>query len=93
MTHSHQCDGIVLEQLVNKKFAYIGMMGSQRKIDILFSELQAKGMSDSQLRKVHAPIGLAIGCQNPKEIAISIAAELIQQKNLLSQHKREVGLR
>jgi len=84
MTHSHQSDGIVLEQLLNKEFAYIGMMGSQRKIEVLFSELQAKGISKSQLSKVHAPIGLALACQNPKEIAISIAAQLLQQKNLSS---------
>ena len=85
MTHSHHSDGIALEQLLNKQFAYLGMMGSQRKIAVLFSQLQDKGFSESQLSKVHAPIGLAIACQNPKEIAMSIAAQLIQQKNLFSQ--------
>jgi len=86
MTHSHHCDGIVLEQLLNKEFAYLGMMGSQKKIAVLFSKLLAKGLSESQLSKIHAPIGLAISSQNPKEIAISIAAELIQQKNSSYQH-------
>jgi len=81
MTHSHRTDEIALAQLYNKKLAYLGLMGSQRKIDILFSHLYQQGVKPEQLKHLHAPIGLHIGSQTPQEIAISIASELIIQKN------------
>jgi xanthine dehydrogenase accessory factor len=54
------------------------MIGSQRKNRMIFDRLRAEGVPEEQLAKVHAPIGLSIGAQTPAEIAVSIAAQLIQ---------------
>ena len=48
-----------------------------RKIQILFDQLRRQGVSQDILDTIHAPIGLEIGADTPEEIAISIAAELI----------------
>jgi len=81
MTHSHHTDQQALEALINKKFAYLGMMGSKNKIETLFLRLRDKGISELQLSSVYAPVGLKIPCNNTQEIAISIAAQLIECKN------------
>lgn len=57
---------------------YIGMIGSRAKNKAVFSRLQAKGVSQDLLQKVHAPIGLNIGAETPEEIAVSIIAEIIK---------------
>lgn len=59
-------------------YQYIGMIGSQKRINWVYQELQKSGISRHQLEKIHAPIGLAIGALTPEEIAISIGAELIR---------------
>jgi xanthine dehydrogenase accessory factor len=78
VTRGHLCDHAVLEQALHKEFAYIGMIGSRRKRDLIYKDLLAKGISGASLDKVHAPIGLSIQAETPEEIAISIAAELIE---------------
>jgi xanthine dehydrogenase accessory factor len=57
------------------------MIGSKRKIRLIFDDLLAEGVSQQALNKVHAPVGLDIGSQTVPEIAISIAAELIADRN------------
>ena len=59
---------------------YVGMIGSGKKIQTLYSNLRKKGISQEKLKKVHAPIGLDIGAETPEEIAVSIVAEMIQVK-------------
>jgi xanthine dehydrogenase accessory factor len=54
------------------------MIGSRAKNQIVFSNLLAQGISQKQLDRVHAPIGLNIHAQTTEEIAISILAEIIQ---------------
>ncbi|MDO4453848.1 MAG: XdhC family protein [Eubacteriales bacterium] len=61
-----------------KQIGYIGMIGSRKKVEQVFERLEREGISREQLGKVHAPIGLKIGAKTPEEIAVSIAAELIQ---------------
>lgn len=80
MTHSHQTDKQVLAELVNHSFAYLGVLGSQRKIKVMQQHLAGK-ISKQHWQSIHAPLGLAINSQTPMEIAISIAAELIQEIN------------
>ena len=58
--------------------AYIGMIGSQRKVDRVFAELRERGIADADLARVHAPIGLDIGADSPMEIAVSIMAEVLK---------------
>jgi len=56
---------------------YIGMIGSRNKIQTVYGRLQEKGVAPEKLKRVHAPIGLAIGALTPEEIAVSIVAEMI----------------
>jgi len=73
-------DEVILSQLIQKGFKYIGMVGSQRKIRTMEEELQKQGVSKEALSKLQAPIGVDIGAETPEEIAISIAAEIIATK-------------
>ena len=80
MTHSHQTDQQVLVELFNKPFAYLGILGSKRKIKVLQRNLAAT-ISKADWSSIHTPIGLPINSQTPMEIAISIGAELINVIN------------
>jgi len=77
-THSHQHDEVVLEWAVGTPAKYIGVIGSRTKNETIFSHLRARGISQEQLDRVHAPIGLEIEAQTPEEIAVSILAEIIK---------------
>jgi xanthine dehydrogenase accessory factor len=57
------------------------MIGSKRKIRLIYEDLIAKGVSAQALERVHAPLGFDIGSQTVPEIAVSIVAELIAQRN------------
>lgn len=81
MTFGYRTDGQVIRQLLGRKFAFIGLLGSRSKIDQMWKELKSEGFSEDQLRKVHAPVGLPIKSQTPDEIAVSIAAQIIQIRN------------
>lgn len=78
VTRGHAFDLTVLEQAVKRNLKYVGMIGSTRKISILFDHLRQQGVSEERLQAIHAPIGIGIGADTPEEIAISIAAELIR---------------
>lgn len=80
MTHSHQRDAWVLARLAGKNVPYIGLMGSRKKIAAIKQALAGQ-LPEAALQRLHAPIGLAIGSHTPAEIAVSIAAELIQVIN------------
>lgn len=81
MTYGHQADEKVLGQLLRKKLRYLGLLGSPAKNACIFARLEKKGFSCRALGRVRAPVGLAIHSHTPEEIAISIAAEIIQEKN------------
>lgn len=81
MTSSHASDGQILGQLLSKKIKYLGMMGSEKKVKFIFRSLLDLGYSQQLLDKVDAPIGLDIDSETPMEIAVSIAARIIQVKN------------
>jgi xanthine dehydrogenase accessory factor len=78
VTRGHLHDLVVLEQALVTPARYIGMIGSGRKIRMVFDNLREKGVSEDLLSRVHAPIGLDIGAETPEEIAVSILAELIE---------------
>jgi xanthine dehydrogenase accessory factor len=78
VTRGHQHDEIVLEWAVGTPAKYVGMIGSKTKNETIFSHLMAKGITNQQLERVHAPIGLKIEAQTPEEIAVSILAEVIK---------------
>ena len=80
VTRGHLYDGEVLEQAIQTKAGYIGMIGSKRKIAVLYKGLKEKGVKKELLDRVYAPIGLHIHSETPAEIGISIVAELIRAK-------------
>ena len=68
---------MVLAQALKTPAAYIGMIGSRRKRDTIYTALLDEGFTDADIARVRCPIGLGIGADTPEEIAVSIAAELI----------------
>jgi len=82
MTRGHNHDEEALYHLCRTSADYIGMIGSKRKIKLIYEDLIAKGIPEEVLAKVHAPLGLSIGSQTVPEIAVSIVAELIRCRNL-----------
>jgi len=78
VTREHKDDAQVLEWAAATRAAYVGMIGSRKKIQKIFSYLKTKGITQEQLDRVHSPIGLPIGAETPEEIAVSIMAEIIQ---------------
>jgi xanthine dehydrogenase accessory factor len=82
VTRGHHHDEEALYHLAPTRAGYVGMIGSKRKIRLIFEDLLARGMAAEALARVHAPLGLDIGSQTVPEIAISIVAELIACRNL-----------
>jgi xanthine dehydrogenase accessory factor len=82
MTRGHNHDEEALYHLCRTSAGYVGMIGSKRKIKLIYEDLIAKGIPEEVLAKVHAPLGLSIGSQTVPEIAVSIVAELIRCRNL-----------
>ena len=81
MSFGYRTDDIIIRRLLGRKYKFIGMLGSQEKMNTLYKNLLADGFSQAQLDQVHAPIGLDIKSETAAEIAISVAAQLIQIKN------------
>ncbi|HVW00835.1 MAG TPA: XdhC family protein, partial [Planctomycetaceae bacterium] len=82
VTRGHHHDEEALYHLAETPARYVGMIGSKRKIKLIFEDLLHEGISRDALMRVHAPLGLDIGSQTVPEIAISIVAELIAHRNL-----------
>ncbi len=90
VTRGHQHDKPIVEQAVKTQAAYVGMIGSRRKIALMWKELEAKGISRETLDAVYAPIGLDIGADSPEEIAVSVVAELIQVRRFQGKSQHDV---
>lgn len=82
VTRGHAHDEEALYHLATTNAGYVGMIGSKRKIRMIFDDLLAKNIPAEALAKVHAPLGFEIGSQTVPEIAVSIVAELIACRNL-----------
>jgi xanthine dehydrogenase accessory factor len=81
MTFGYRSDDIATRAMLGKPFKFFGVLGSGYKIKKLFSDYIAGGYDESLIRSLHAPVGLPINSRTPEEIAVSIAAEIIQVKN------------
>lgn len=78
VTRGHRHDADALRVALHKQAAYVGMIGSRRKITVIYRDLLEKGEATlEQLSRVHAPLGLDIGAETVGEIAVSILAELV----------------
>ncbi len=80
MTADMKSDARGLLGVAGKPFPFIGVMGSKAKIAAIFKELRAAGISESDLQKITAPVGLPMRSNTPQEIAISVAAQLLQME-------------
>jgi xanthine dehydrogenase accessory factor len=80
VTRGHKYDYDALKDVLNRgiELAYIGMVGSQRRVRAALEQLVREGIPSATLAKVYSPIGLDIEAQTPEEIAVSIVAELIR---------------
>jgi len=76
-TRGHEHDQTVLRQVIATPAAYIGMIGSRRKVRTVFEHLLAEGIAEEKLGRVYAPVGLRTGGQTPAEIALGILAEIL----------------
>ncbi len=79
MTHSHALDQAILEACLPRihDFAYVGLIGSDRKWARFRERLVAKGFDETAVDAVRSPIGLVRGPKEPRAIALSVAAELL----------------
>lgn len=90
VTRGHQHDEQALKAVLDSSARYIGMIGSRRKIKIIFEDLLHGGASSERLSRVHAPIGFDIGSVTVEEIALSIAAQLVSVRRA-RRHKAIEG--
>lgn len=82
ITRGHEHDAECLAEILLKKTAYTGLIGSRRRVAFVLDLLARKGIPRARLDEVFTPIGLPIGSESPEEIALSIAAELVCVRRL-----------
>ena len=88
VTRGHRCDADAEAFALRTGASYIGVVGSRRKTKYVREKLEAQGFTGEQLDSVYAPIGIEIGSETPAEIAISIAAQLIQIRSAKTGNER-----
>jgi len=77
VTHGHGHDDEILQALVDRDLAYLGMIGSRRKVALSFENLRKGGVPEDRIARIRAPMGLDIGAETPEEIAVSVLAEIV----------------
>lgn len=83
MTPGHTSDEIVLKNLLNLKYKYLGLMASPQKSKLLKQKLLDDGFEIEKLNNIYSPVGIPIKSHTPEEIAISITAQIISLQNSL----------
>ncbi|MBQ2761146.1 MAG: XdhC family protein [Mailhella sp.] len=81
VTRGHLYDKDAAEQALRSQAGYIGMIGSTRKREQIYRLLLEQGFTQTDLGRIHSPIGLDIGAETPEEIAVSILAECIAYRH------------
>lgn len=76
----HKYDEPALLSALKTDATYIGLMGSENRVRSIFKTLEERGIEAEKLSQIHAPIGLDIGAETPKEIAVSIVGEIIKER-------------
>ena len=77
ITTDHVSDEAALRKVITSPARYIGMIGSRAKCQTIVEHLAADGITEAQLSRVYAPIGLDLGGPTPQEIALAILAEIV----------------
>ena len=77
VTHDHALDQRLVQELLRRPLAFVGMIGSVPKQRKFALRLRARGFSDQQIARLRTPLGMPIGADTPEEIAVSAMGELI----------------
>lgn len=77
ITRGHEHDVDCLAEILQKETAYVGLIGSRRRVRFVLEWLEKKGFAQQRLKEVFTPIGIPIGAESPEEIALSIVSELV----------------
>ncbi len=80
VTRGHRYDYECLVRILaaDPRPAYIGMIGSRRRVRATFARLLEEGIARGRLEEIHSPVGLDVGAETPEEIAVAVAAELVK---------------
>ena len=89
LTHDPKLDDMALLDALQSPAFYVGAIGSQRNCALRRQRLKELGITSAQLQRLHAPVGLPIGSHTPPEIAVSILAEITQQRHVVSQSAKQ----
>ena len=90
LTKGHASDRPVLQRaLAERHFPFIGVIGSDAKAEVLRREMIADGLPAERARQFHCPVGLPFGSNDPREIAISIVAQLLTERDGLQAGKNQ----
>ena len=81
LTRHFKQDVAILSYLSKQSMDFVGMMGSRQRVGHVLEACREKGVSESFLAGVHAPVGMDIGAETPEEIAISILAQIIAHRH------------
>jgi Xanthine and CO dehydrogenases maturation factor, XdhC/CoxF family len=81
VTRGHQHDRDCLINILKRPSAYVGMIGSRRRVKTVKDSVLEEGIEKEVVEKIYSPIGLDIGAETPEEIGVAIMAEIIQVKN------------
>ncbi|MCH3882372.1 MULTISPECIES: XdhC family protein [Tenacibaculum] len=81
MTNKYTDDKLVLSKLLKNHYKFLGVLGSNAKLKTMWEVLLKEGFTQEELNTVYAPIGISIKSETVEEIAVSIAAQIIQIKN------------
>ncbi|MDZ7843525.1 MAG: XdhC/CoxI family protein [Anaerolineales bacterium] len=81
VTENADTDEAILRDALPTPAPYIGMIGSQRKCEIVLSHLKEKGFQEKELQKIYAPVGLDLGGRHPAQVALAIIAEIEMLRN------------
>jgi xanthine dehydrogenase accessory factor len=94
MTMGHATDRPILRRLLtDRDFPFVGVIGSDSKAKILRKELISDGLTKKQASQFHCPVGMDFGTNHPHEIAISIAAQLLAERDRLQAAPRAISRR
>lgn len=94
VTRGHQRDALVLADWIRRPFALLGMIGSRRKARLIFDRfLDDKLAAPDEIARVACPVGLDIQARSVPEIAVSIAAQLVEKRAVLLRELEELAVR
>jgi len=94
VTRGHSFDEeVVRTALAHSKGAFIGMIGSRRRVKATLDRIAETGISQELLDQVHAPLGMDIGAETPEEIAVSIVAEIVRERRSGARDTGNLGVK